>query len=174
MKLMPNVKQRNNAGFTFIELLIVIAVIAVLSAIFINNSTINIKRARDSQRRSDLTQYQNALEVYSVKNNSFYPFTTNIVNNASTYLCPVLGMTNCPTDPTNSSNGAIYDYQGGTGLGCSGYPDTSPNATQYFLSATLEAKDANGNVQNFVVCSNGKAGTVQTVSNTKCGECPLP
>lgn len=178
MRLMPRVK-RQNKGFTLIELLIVIALIAVLSALFINNSTVNIKRAHDAQRKSDLTQYQNALEVYSVKNNSYYPFTTSIVNDASTFLCSgspsILGITNCPTDPSHSgTNNAYYDYQGGTGGGCAGQINGSPTATQYFLSTVLEAKDSNGNVQNFVVCSNGKSGIVQSVSNTSCGGCPLP
>jgi len=51
-------------GFTLIELLVVIAIIGSLSALFLPNFMAARERARDSQRKSDLRQIQNALEMY--------------------------------------------------------------------------------------------------------------
>jgi general secretion pathway protein G len=51
-------------AFTLIELLVVIAIIGSLSALFLPNFMAARERARDSQRKSDLKQIQNALEMY--------------------------------------------------------------------------------------------------------------
>lgn len=162
-----------NKGFTLVELLIVITVIGILSAFLVNNSRTDIGRARDAQRESDLVQYQNALEVYSVKNNGFYPGmgtgNNGFVQDASAFLCPILGMTKCPTDPQNASNGSYYSYQSGAG----GAPAVSgsPTATDYMIFAKLESKDQNAGVQYFAVCSNGKSGLVSNPANASWGWC---
>ena len=51
-------------SFTLIELLVVIAIIGSLSALLLPNFMGARERARDSQRKSDLKQIQNALEMY--------------------------------------------------------------------------------------------------------------
>ncbi len=51
-------------AFTLIELLVVIAIIGSLSALFLPNFMAARERARDTQRKSDLKQIQNALEMY--------------------------------------------------------------------------------------------------------------
>ena len=51
-------------AFTLIELLIVIAIIGMLSTLFVPNFMGARERARDAQRKSDLKQIQKALEMY--------------------------------------------------------------------------------------------------------------
>ncbi|MDO8498064.1 MAG: type II secretion system protein [bacterium] len=51
-------------GFTLIEILVVIAIISGLSAVLLPNFMGARERGRDSQRKNDLKQIQNALELY--------------------------------------------------------------------------------------------------------------
>lgn len=60
-------------GFTLIELLIVIAIIGILATIVTVSLGASQQRARDVQRKSDLKQIQNALEVYFNNTNAHYP-----------------------------------------------------------------------------------------------------
>lgn len=69
-------KQRNTRpGFTIVELLIVIVVIAILAAITIVAYNGIQQRARDSQRKSDIATIIKALELYYAENGS-YPNST--------------------------------------------------------------------------------------------------
>ena len=58
--------QSNKKGFTLLELLIVIAILAVLGAIvvFLLNPAETLRKARDSQRISDLSTIKTALGIY--------------------------------------------------------------------------------------------------------------
>lgn len=55
---------KTEKGFTLIELLVVISIIGVLAGLASFNFQQARERSRDVQRRSDLKQIQNALEVY--------------------------------------------------------------------------------------------------------------
>ena len=55
---------KNKHGFTLIEVLVVIAILAGLVAILFPNFMDVRERARDNQRKSDLKNYQKALEFY--------------------------------------------------------------------------------------------------------------
>lgn len=62
------------SGFTLIELLVVIAIIGILSGLGVVVFTRAQAKARDGQRRSDLRNLQEAVEMYYADNNS-YPST---------------------------------------------------------------------------------------------------
>ncbi len=65
-----------NFGFTLVELLVVMAIIAVLTLVAVANfRNVQIK-ARDGQRKSDLGQVQRALEIYLFDYGS-YPLSSN-------------------------------------------------------------------------------------------------
>jgi len=67
-------------GFTLIELLIVISIIGILAAM-VTISFMNTQRqARDTQRKSDLSQYRNALEAFASKNNGLFPGESALVS----------------------------------------------------------------------------------------------
>ncbi|MEK7087647.1 MAG: type II secretion system protein [Patescibacteria group bacterium] len=60
--------KKDKKGFTLLELLIVIAILAVLGAmvIFLLNPAETLRKARDSQRISDLSTIKTALGIYLV------------------------------------------------------------------------------------------------------------
>lgn len=64
-------KKRALGGFTIVELLIVIVVIAILAAISIVAFTGIQQRARDTHRKSDLSTLAKAIQVYQVDNGDY-------------------------------------------------------------------------------------------------------
>lgn len=126
-------------GFTLIEMLIVVAIIAVLASVVLIGVGPVQRQGRDARRVSDLRQVQNGLELY-FNRCGFYPGTTNCASGvAGTYNSVAawntfkgiltgsgLGITNVPDDPTNSGN-FYYRYASA---------GTPPNT--YVLGAQLE------------------------------------
>jgi len=158
--MMYLVRNSKLKGFTLIELLVVISLIGILAALALVSYTGTQKQARDAQRKSDLKQYQNSLELFANKNNGLYPsYDTN-----PTSLCSVLGLgSNCPDDPRASeSDQDSYRYQSdGSGTG-------NPEATEYVLWAELENTDG-----YWTLCSNGKVRAITTGIPPTGGACPL-
>lgn len=64
-------RNRVGSGFTIVELLIVIVVIAILAAITIVAYNGIQAQARDSQRKSDVASIAKALELYYIKNGQY-------------------------------------------------------------------------------------------------------
>lgn len=58
-------------GFTLIELLVVIAIIGLLSSVVLASLNQARIKARDSQRKQDIIQVRNALELYYADNKSY-------------------------------------------------------------------------------------------------------
>ena len=135
---------RKSPAFTLIELLIVIAIIGVLGAFSINTFVGSQKRARDATRRSDLKQYQVAIEAWSLKNNGTYPVYASAVKisgqSFGSTLCgssSVLTLPSCPADP---KDGATYGY----------FYRSNAGGTKYWVYAKLE-----GNGNYIVYCASG-------------------
>jgi general secretion pathway protein G len=124
---------RKEGGFTLLELLIVIVIIGILALLIIPNITSAPKKARDTQRKTDLRAVQKGLEEYFVSNNA-YPVvaTAGVADSVLTALSagttPI--MKTVPTDPKNA---APYQY---------GY--VSADGTTYTLTGCLENGGDNG------------------------------
>lgn len=157
-------------GFTLIELLVVISVLGILAAVALVSFTGSQKQARDVRRKSDVKQYQLALENFANKGNSLYPMRnpgSQGVSAANT-LCTDLGLSGCPQDPRYPKDNTFdYRYQS-DGAGSTG----AQSSTIYVLWGKLE-NVASGSVKNWVVCSNGKSGEVAVTVAPTNGVCPI-
>ncbi len=111
MKQVESIKykvlSKRPSGFTLIELVIVMAIIATLTALATFNFSQARVRARDVQRKNELKAIQNALELY--KNDQMpqsYPTSANF----STALVASY-MAKLPVDPKEKvTDGSWMDY----------------------------------------------------------------
>lgn len=99
-KIMRNKKN----GFTLIELIVSVTIIAVLTVVGVVSYTGTNKKARDSRRMADLEKIRVGLELYRQGIGGTYPSSLNAL--VTNYLSEV------PAGP----KGEVYDYdQTGTG-----------------------------------------------------------
>ncbi|MEK7634379.1 MAG: prepilin-type N-terminal cleavage/methylation domain-containing protein [Patescibacteria group bacterium] len=97
-----------NKGFTLIEMLIVIAIISILSSIFLVGLRGFRGGAYDSRRIADLQKIQSYLEIYYTKYRT-YPDTSNNWTSLQGMLRSA-GITSIPNDPLFESAGQTYYY----------------------------------------------------------------
>lgn len=72
-------------GFTLVELLVVISIISLFSAVAVVSLGVSRSKARDTKRKADMVQVAKALELYYAEN-SGYPSTSGAWRgNCSTY-----------------------------------------------------------------------------------------
>lgn len=128
-------------GFTLIEILIVVAIIAILASVVLVGLGPTQRAGRDARRIADLRTIQNGLELYYNKC-GYYPgptnaaacaawATTNFSGMSSALTGSTLGITAVPNDP---SAGKTY------------YFGSYTNGSTYTLGAVLE--DGNNAVFN--------------------------
>ena len=71
-------ERKKSSGFTLVELLVVISIIAVLSAVLMVNFVGMRERSRDSQKIQDLNAIKSALRMY-YNDNQFYPLDKGVI-----------------------------------------------------------------------------------------------
>lgn len=146
-------------SFTLIELLIIIVILGLLSALISGNIINSLQKGRDARRKNDLAQIQRALELYYQDNQSYvtgaFPFggglcLTNCNVNDKVYMRKV------PNDP-NSTNTYAYIVD--------------PNGQYYYLFSCIEnyANDQGAGVSSTGYCA-GPAPTPCGAAPT-CGAC---
>lgn len=98
-------------GFTLIELLVSMGIIAVLTGMAVFNFNQSRMRARDVQRKNDLSQLVNAMEIYKNDNGS-YP------ESGAGFQDDLLagGYTKVTFNDPKGSEWSTYDYQRPTPL----------------------------------------------------------
>jgi type II secretion system protein G len=138
-------------GFTIVELLIVIVVIAILAAISLVTYNGVQQRARDSQRKSDISYVQKALGLYFIDNDGYPACNGGVYKGVGVGQTCTLSSANLvaalvpkyvsklPVDPTNQT-GTQYQYyyavgwrQGDDGCAVTNYPSTN-----YVIAVGLE------------------------------------
>jgi prepilin-type N-terminal cleavage/methylation domain-containing protein len=72
-KLMRLVKVSNRSGFTLVELLIAVFILAVLAAIVLPRFNSSTDEANEAALRSSLLEMRNAIELYYYQHNNVYP-----------------------------------------------------------------------------------------------------
>lgn len=135
-----NSQLSNRSGFTLVELIVVMAIIAILATLMMFNFIEVNKRARDGQRKSDLSSLRSALEIYRSDDtlgqypaNTASPYTINVA--CGSPFTQTIGsstityMSKMPCDPNNTAwNNGKYFY----------YITDSPNNMKYVFIACLE------------------------------------
>jgi len=117
---------QNIKGFTLVELLVVITIIAILSVVAYTAIGGQTVQARDAKRKQDLSTMQSALELYFVE---FARYPAVLENGEATlaagWKIPRKYLSEIPIDPTTESG---YYYW--------------TNDTEYIIGATLENEGA--------------------------------
>lgn len=163
----------NKAGFTLLELMIAISIVAIISAIGLTSFNQSQKLARDSKRKQDLRSIAVALELFYQKNGRYPCITggswqtsqggTDWLEDKGTGVAPCPSsntkinptyINTTPKDPLNtgtnipSAGHSLYGYWGGY---CG-------NNYQYILTALLENsadKETKANRGNFNLWCDG-------------------
>lgn len=105
-------------GFTLIEILIVVAIIAILTSVVIIGLGPAQRSGRDTRRAADLRQVQNALELY-FQRCGFYPGPALTAGDS------------CPAFAAAADYAAMRTSVLGSGLGIANIPATDPSGRAY-------------------------------------------
>lgn len=138
---------KKEGGFTLLELLIVIVIIGILALLIIPNITSAPKKARDTQRKTDLRTIQKGLEEYFVSNN-VYPSALTALEAGTPPIIKTV-----PKDPKDPTAPFTYSY--------------NPDATgaTYTLKGCLEnGSDSGQNVSADASCT-GSGKKFELVNN---------
>lgn len=137
-------KNRKN-GFTFIELLVTVTIIIIISVggmvVFSGSS----KKARDSKRRADLEKIRTALELFRQENGRYPALPNQPITAQPTEGLGGKYLDTWPTDPsTNTGYGYIldtaYTYRVGA---CFELDPVSGNAAGSWISGTTNVSACN-------------------------------
>ncbi|MBP6993740.1 type II secretion system protein [Candidatus Woesebacteria bacterium] len=124
------------SGFTLVELLIVVVMLALLTVVSGTAYLATMKTVRDGRRKVDLENIRSALEVYK-SDNSTYPVVQTAATKGTTLksiLDPSSGKKylTMPTDPKNKSD---YYY---TEADCATFASGKTVCNTYILAVALE------------------------------------
>jgi len=109
-------KKPSAAGFTIVELLVVVVIIGILAAITVVSYTGISNKAIIASLKSDLSGASKQLKMFNV-DNGYYPTTIS---------------TNCATAPTNTTNLCLKQTQGNS---FTSTPYSNPTPQSFILTA---------------------------------------
>lgn len=173
-------KQFLQFGFTLMELIISMAILAIVTGSILGTYTNSQKKARDARRKSDLKQLQNALEAFANDHRGLYPSA----DSGKVSACPApadrgLSGTSCVwgTGSFLMTSGATYMQQMVTDprTTVNYYYQVSTDNTKYQIYACLEnSEDSSYNEYTDITCtgctSNNHCNYGVASSNTTPGE----
>jgi prepilin-type N-terminal cleavage/methylation domain-containing protein len=146
---------RKQEGFTIVELLIVIIVIAILATLVLVTFTGTQQSARNTQRQTDIKAVASHLETYNAKN-SYYPALADL-NNEEFISDELKGL---DRESTKDPKGTVYTFNNG-------------NATSQQYGYTVTNEDdgecdnavAGNECTKFTLSYQEEGGELKTVSN---------
>lgn len=142
-------------GFTLLELIISVTIIALLVSISAASYGAVLKTSRDAKRKGDIEEVRAALEFYrSNSTNSNYPQTLPELTTPTVYIQRI------PVDPLAVQT---YDYKY-TKLPA-GCDNSTTYCTDYTLSALLEGASS---------CTPASSEICKTDTGTVCNYCTGP
>lgn len=129
-------------GFTLVELLIVVTIIAILTVIGIVNYSSFTRSSRDAKRQSDLKMIQSALEAYHA-DQIYYPYSDSVISGSpltnatggTSVIVPKTYLTTVPSDPTVT---VPYSYKAYKLDGTDCPTASVGSCTKYCLFAQME------------------------------------
>lgn len=150
-------------GFTLIELIIVISVIAVLSTIVLAAMSQGRVKARDTQRISDINQVRLALRLYRDVNTSYPPADepngVPVGGGDASAIDAILYPTYLPAiikDPNQGTDG--YGYYYSSKYKC--------NGVDHVVLLVLKMENSSsGNMQSICGAPNGGSGKYKKIAN---------
>jgi prepilin-type N-terminal cleavage/methylation domain-containing protein len=135
------------SGFSLVELLVVITIIAILSVAAYSAVGGNTIKARDAKRKQDITTIQQALELYFAENGSYPTPSSTYSLTAGTAAGQVSKkyLSEIPKDPGTKKRDYQYFISGAT----------------YEIATTLEVDGAVNHYESYVV-GNSDNGIAKT------------
>lgn len=121
---------RRSAGFTLLELLVVVSIMTILITMSISSFATAQMKGRDARRKSDIKDVQTALEQYYSVCGFRYPTPSGTFFSPVTCTSPSIAI--LPTVPSDPKSGATPYY-------CSGVACTS---SAFTICAALESDAA--------------------------------
>ena len=159
--------KRHQSGFSLVEILVVLAIIAILSSILYINVSQGSAQSRDAQRQADLRAVSNALELYKNKYGE-YPQGCNAAGtwsgHALDYACSsgnqyIVGLapefiSRLPQDPKLNGNNSGYVYA------------TNVEGSAYIMKARLTVESETiGYDHPFKSCDTDNSSSLGPVCN---------
>lgn len=135
------------SGFTMVELLVVITIIAIMAAIGTFGYTMVVRVTRDAKRQADLKIIQSALEQYHNDAHNYPPNQITFIA-GSQFSDPTgtkIYLNNVPTDPLSTNPNYLYIPLTRSGGFCSATPSSCQS---YCLYADLETSSTMSNFCN--------------------------
>ncbi len=132
--------KKGQDGFTLMELLVVVAIIAILLAVVLISVNSSRQKGRDAKRIGDVRAISNALELYRSANNA-YPST--MIPLAPNYISAL------PKDPKTNLDYFFTGLDGTTLDICSGYHlGASMETNNSVMSSDADFSSQGGTVAN--------------------------
>lgn len=150
-------------GFTLIELMLVIVILGILTALITGNFLNSLKKGRDARRKGDLNQIQQTMELYYGDNKAYPTMGANFFGsplqnptNTVTYMKQV------PQDPSpgrtyyyeSDATGSYYklyaslenELDHGSGVNQNGYSSNCTTTCKYGISSSNTSVDTTQSV----------------------------
>ncbi len=147
IQMFSKMQNKNKKGFTLLEVLLVIALIAILAGIVIVaiNPSKQLAEGRNTQRRADINTILNAVYQYTIDNNGALPSA-------------VPSIASCATAATTTATNEVCK----TGGTCTGLVDLSvlTASAKYVVALPFDPKSSTTNGSDYYICKDSTSSRI--------------